>query len=394
MLTVLIVDDDANIRKLLDVTIKKAGFSVLTARDGNEAFVTALEHPPDVAVLDVMMPGLHGYELCKRFRANPSTAQMKIIFLTARSQPYDRQAGLDAGADLFLTKPVMPNELVEQIKALIAQPSAAPPETPPELKPQPEVAPPLPPPPPPSRPSGRMVACFSLVPQVGVTTLSVNLAIAFALARRETVPLVELHRAPAGLLKALGLGSRPLASPSEGYEGELRWQDLVPYLVDHPTGVRVLAVPSFLGRLPADWMSQAVALLRNRFPLAVADVTHQPDASIQSMLTLSDLVLLVVTPDVSTIRAALRAIEGLHALHLPDSNVLLVLNHVEAQAQVPVDKLQEGMKRKVFAVIPHSPNMSETLRAGRPLILAESTSPTAQAIGRLAMQIAKGLQLA
>ncbi|MBN1579745.1 MAG: response regulator [Anaerolineae bacterium] len=384
MLTILIVDDDANIRKLLEVALKKEGFSVVTARDGNEAFVQAIESPPDVAILDVMMPGLHGYELCRRLRANPITSRIKIIFLTARSQPYDQQAGLDAGADLFLGKPVMPNELANHIRALTAPTEPAEPSP---LEPKVQKAPPVPKPAAPLHPSGHLVACFSLTPQVGVTTLAVNLALAFALSSQQVTPLIELHNEPGDILDMMGLEQADWREFAQ--EKTVQWDDLASRLVKHPMGVRVLPAPPVDHRPSPEWIEQAVVLLQNRFPRSVADVTSKPDAGLRSMLLLIDYILLVTTPEVQAIRNTLRALEGLRTLNVSESNILLVVNHVQAAAQVPIEKIQTGIKHKIFAVIPHTPNMTELVRAGRPLLLTEPGSPAARAIGRMAMQIAK-----
>ena len=108
MLKALIVDDDRNIVKLLNFTLQNAGFSVTTARNGDEGLALAKAHSPDVVIVDVMMPGMHGYDLCRRLRASQGTAHAKIVFLTARSQPIDEQEARKAGGDLFLSKPVMP----------------------------------------------------------------------------------------------------------------------------------------------------------------------------------------------------------------------------------------------------------------------------------------------
>ena len=398
MIRVLIVDDDVNIRNLLELALREAGFAVLTASDGKEGLALATQYAPDVAILDVMMPGMHGYELCRRMRADPRSARTRIIFLTARAQPIDEQAGLEAGADLFLAKPVMPDELVETIRALAAplpqakvattdRPEAAPPA--PAVQGQEEgggeAAPPAPP------AAGRLICCFSLQPQVGVTTLAVNLSLALALYRHEATPLVELHRASAGLLQALGLKPVPPAGGFWPAGGALRWEVLVLYLVGHPSGVRALPAPPADDSVPPAGMGQAVALLRSRFPLLVADVTSQPDAAVQSVLSGADLVLLVVTPDVATLRSALRAIQGLRKLGVRDANVSLVVNHVRPQAEVPVEKIREGMACPIAALIPHAPGMQEAFRAGRPWLLAEPRSPASQAIGRLAVQIAKGV---
>lgn len=386
MLKVLIVDDDANIRNLLELTLREAGFSVMTASSGREGFALATEHSPDVVILDVMMPGMHGYELCRRLRADPRSAHARIIFLTARAQPVDEQAGLDAGADLFLAKPVMHEELIEKIHLLVTQAEALPAREVVPSAEQKEEAVAGPPPP----AQGRLICCFSLHPQVGVTTLAVNLSLAFALSRRAATPLIELHPASADVLDALGLEPISYFTPREEMPG---WDALAPHLLEHSTGVHVLPAPPVERGVSPTWMKQAVVLLRSQFPLVLADVTSEPGADVQSVLAMADLVLLVMTPDVPAVSSALRAIQGLHKLKVPDPNILLIVNNVRPEADVAIEKIQEGMKRPIFAVIPHTPGMQDAFRSGQPWLVAEPRSPASQVIGRTAMRLARGLRL-
>jgi DNA-binding response OmpR family regulator len=116
---VLVVDDEPNIVMSLEFLMKRAGFEVRVARNGREA-LTALEgRPPDLLLLDVMMPELDGYEVCARVRQRPEWNATKIIMLTARGRDAERQRGLSLGADRYVTKPFSTRELVEQAKELL-----------------------------------------------------------------------------------------------------------------------------------------------------------------------------------------------------------------------------------------------------------------------------------
>jgi DNA-binding response OmpR family regulator len=119
--TILVADDDDDIRSLVAFRLERAGYSVLAARDGEEALSLALEHTPDLAVLDVMMPKLDGYELTRRLRAEESTKRMPVILLTARAQEADVQRGFDAGADDYIRKPFSPQELRARVQAILGR---------------------------------------------------------------------------------------------------------------------------------------------------------------------------------------------------------------------------------------------------------------------------------
>lgn len=117
--TVLIVDDEPDIIELLRYNLQKEGLAVLTAHNGKDAVQIALERIPDVVVLDVMMPEMDGFEVCLVLRANPQTANIPVLFLTAKAGEIDEILGLELGADDYIQKPISPRLLITRIKAQI-----------------------------------------------------------------------------------------------------------------------------------------------------------------------------------------------------------------------------------------------------------------------------------
>lgn len=118
---ILVAEDEDDIRELISYRLTRSGYDVVEARDGEEALRLALEHVPDLAVLDVMMPKLDGYELTRRLRAEEPTSRMPIIILTARTQEADVSQGFEAGADDYLKKPFSPDELVARVRAVLGR---------------------------------------------------------------------------------------------------------------------------------------------------------------------------------------------------------------------------------------------------------------------------------
>jgi CheY-like chemotaxis protein len=112
---VLVVDDDPLVRNLLTAVLHDASFDLDEAVDGKDALAIAAVRPPDVVVLDVMMPGLDGYEVCRALRADPSFNATRIVVLTAKSSPSARDDAYRAGADAFFTKPFSPLDLIETV---------------------------------------------------------------------------------------------------------------------------------------------------------------------------------------------------------------------------------------------------------------------------------------
>ena len=121
---VLVVDDDDVIRQLITVNLELEGFEVATAVDGQDCLDKIKDVRPDVVTLDIMMPRLDGWEAASRLRADPETADVKVVLLSARAQEADLERGSRIGVDAYLTKPFDPDELIEVVRRLAGLPPA------------------------------------------------------------------------------------------------------------------------------------------------------------------------------------------------------------------------------------------------------------------------------
>jgi DNA-binding response OmpR family regulator len=117
--TILVVDDDPVILQLLQVNFEMEGFTVITAADGQEGVERTRADRPDIVVSDVMMPRMSGLELVAELKGDPDTATIPVLLLTAKAQHADISAGLDQGADDYVTKPFEPLELVDRVNRLL-----------------------------------------------------------------------------------------------------------------------------------------------------------------------------------------------------------------------------------------------------------------------------------
>jgi DNA-binding response OmpR family regulator len=118
--SILVADDEPNIVLSLEFLLKQAGFRVRTVSDGEAALAAIAQDPPDLVLLDVMIPGRDGYAVCQDIRANPAWRDMRIIKLTAKGSDIQREKGLSLGADEYVTKPFSTRELVERIRRVLA----------------------------------------------------------------------------------------------------------------------------------------------------------------------------------------------------------------------------------------------------------------------------------
>ena len=116
---VLIVDDEPDILELIEYQLKKEGYQVFTARNGQEAITAAKKYQPELIMLDIMMPKMDGIEACRIMRSMPEFKHTFIVFLTARSEEYSEIAGFNVGADDYIAKPIKPRAMVSRINAIL-----------------------------------------------------------------------------------------------------------------------------------------------------------------------------------------------------------------------------------------------------------------------------------
>ncbi len=123
MARILVADDDVDIRELVEFKLSTLGHDVVAVADGQAAIDACQAQRPDLAVLDVMMPGVSGLDAIRAIRADPALADLPVILLTARAQESDVETGFDSGADDYITKPFSPRELASRVQALLTRSS-------------------------------------------------------------------------------------------------------------------------------------------------------------------------------------------------------------------------------------------------------------------------------
>lgn len=362
MAKILIVDDDPDFLDMLHLVLgQRAGHETILSAEGEDGLAKALADPPDLVILDVMMPGVTGYDICRQLRADPATASVPIIILTARGQPVDRQAALDAGADDYMSKPIVMEELVEHVDALLKRGGQAP-------------------------AFEGTVAVLSLRGGVGVTTLAVNVAAALAQSEERPVCLADL--CPSSGHVALHLGLRPEPNWSVLLQEE-NPEAVGSHLLQHSSGLRVLASPIFplVGRaMPRAFAQQVLDTLHSRFAVTVVDTPSTLDPATLAALESATAILLVITPESPSLQTA---IGTLRTLKRWASKFHVVLNQPIPGAQPPTAALERALKRPLTTQIPFDPTQAQALGQGKPLVLHQPDAPLAQAVRGLTPMIAR-----
>ncbi len=121
MTKILIAEDERDIRDLITFTLRFAGYDVVTAANGEEAYERATQEKPDLVLMDVRMPRMTGYEACKRMKADDNTKSIPVVFLSAKGQESEVNQGLDAGAVEYILKPFSPDQLTDRVRVILSQ---------------------------------------------------------------------------------------------------------------------------------------------------------------------------------------------------------------------------------------------------------------------------------
>jgi DNA-binding response OmpR family regulator len=118
---ILVIEDDPATSRLVDYSLRHEGYQVITAANGLEGIRKAHNEAPDLVILDVMLPGMDGFEICHQLRSEPDTARLPILMLSAKAQEIDKNTGLKVGADDYLAKPAAPADIVDRVQKLLAK---------------------------------------------------------------------------------------------------------------------------------------------------------------------------------------------------------------------------------------------------------------------------------
>jgi CheY-like chemotaxis protein len=280
--TILLVEDDPLSARLADLVLRSEGYEVITAPNGLQALKIAQDAPPDLIMLDLMLPGLDGFEVLNRLRANPKTADVPVVVVSSKSQPTDKHTAIKVGANDYLTKPYRKNELLEVVRSLLST--------------QPEKA-------------AARTACVILVGARGGEAAPIALGVGLALASKGyAATLVDLRPFSTEHSSLLGVAACPTSSPPSDAE---RTRKLIGQAVRHPGGLCLLNNLEGSGEMgqitPEDVDAVLDALLaEGRFVLV--DLSLYPVDVLRQAANRCTGVLLVTAGDPAALAAARSAL--------------------------------------------------------------------------------------
>ena len=375
---ILIIDDDVDTLKLVGLMLQKQSYQIVAANNGLQGLEQAENENPDLILLDVMMPGMDGYEVAKRLRANPMTANTPILMFTAKTQLDDKVTGFEAGADDYLTKPTHPSELNAHVKALLARTSKGKVATSPL----------------PTEKRALTIGILSPRGGQGVSTVAINLGGALRQATKTDVIVAELRPGMGSLGPDLGeLKPIALTELLSGNIADMTRQKVKEELFLHETGLRVL----FGSVQPKDTaLANSVApmeALVNRLsyltPYLVLDLGAGLTPLAQKLIASCNLLFVIAEPVSNAITHSKSLMNDLIEAGVPKANVqVVVVNRVRSDTQLTMQEMENQLGQPPVVAITPAPELIYMATRMKTLaIVSRPDSLTAQQFAKLAAAV-------
>ncbi|MBE3142577.1 MAG: response regulator [Planctomycetes bacterium] len=376
---ILIADDDVETLRLVGLMLQRQGYEIIAASNGSQALAQALSESPNLIILDVMMPDMDGYQVCRQLRLDPATSSTPILMFTAKSQVEDKVAGYDAGVDEYITKPIHPAELVARVKALLSRSRS---------RPSPN----------PTAQRGYMIAVVAPKGGLGASTVVLNLAISYAQGIKSEVIAAEMRpghgswatdlgfNTTAGLSNLLRL--KPNEIKNEVVEDELvRTTFFGVSLLLSSSEVKDLELTAATAQIEA-----VLRILPYLAPIVFLDIGAPVLSRMDKILALCDEVILITEPYPTTLRRTQQYMKELSASGFGKSKLLtlVIVNRVRADVQLSFTQVQETLGQKIVQVIPPAPEIAyQASLQFIPIVKLQPDGLVAQQFKRLAEIIAQ-----
>jgi CheY-like chemotaxis protein/MinD-like ATPase involved in chromosome partitioning or flagellar assembly len=372
---ILIIDDDLDTLRLVGLMLQRQGYQISAATNGQQGLEKAFEEDPNLILLDVMMPDMDGYEVTRRLRQNPSTAETPILMFTAKTQLDDKVIGFEVGANDYLTKPTHPSELQSRVKTLLARVN--------EKRVDINSAK--------DENHGYVTAVLGARGGLGTTTMAVNVGAGLHARTKAEVIVAEMLPGQGTLALDVGVaGAKGLVDLlSLSKLSEITRDKVRETLVSHGSGLKLLLASD----RPRDMhlinqIANYEAIVKRLSTLArfvVLDLGVGIQPFVEKILPLSDEVFIVLEGVPNTIIHAKALIDDIAALGITKKNIRVVLNNrIRSDTQLPSSQVQAKLEHEILSTLTPAPELFvQATRTQIPAILRQPDSLTARQISKL-----------
>ncbi len=369
---ILIVDDDIDSLKLIGLMLQRHGYEVMAANAGNQALLKANAEHPDLIILDVMMPDMDGYEVCRRLRSNIETRAIPIIMFTAKTLVDDKVAGFEAGADDYLTKPTHPAELASRVKAILARSA--------NQRRQ-------------DTRKGLTIGVIGAKGGVGTTTIATNLAAALFVAGENPI-LADFRLGSGSMGLALGFDNASgMVNVLTKPPGEIRPGNIEKELVTHPSGLRALLSSSRPKeaqlKFPIESAITLISTLRTMSRQTIFDLGNRYDEVVSRLQREMDHVIIVVEPMDVTLKMARRLLQELELTGSGGARIhIVVVNRSASNNQTPWNEVEHILGKELRAIISAAPELLyQATRATTPVVMFQPNTIVSNQLVKLAEDV-------
>lgn len=378
MTKILIVDDDLDTIKLVGLMLERRGYKISAAQLGVQALAKVQTEIPDLIILDVMMPDMDGYEVCRRLRANPATAHIPVIMFTAKSAVDDKVAGFQAGADDYLTKPIHPDELTSRVEAVLLRARQRQGVT--------------------GTPRAKTFGFLGAKGGAGTTTLVVNSAVAMIQgpAKGKKIILAEMRSGMAAISFQLGLQHSGATAKLLGRPAEhLDVRFVEAQLEEHSTGLLVLSGQVEPPGVAAPMtVPHAEAIIRNLATLAdylFLDLGVGLGEVNRRVLLECSYIVVAIEPNRPSLALAQALLGEMTAtLNIARHRIGVVLvNKAPSAASYTKETIEGLLQHGLVGVITPAPEVAfQSAERGIPMLMVQPTSLASQQFRSLAEHLA------
>jgi pilus assembly protein CpaE len=366
---ILLVDDEEQIRKLLETSLQRRGYEVVIASDGIEALRQIRAKMPDLIVTDVNMPNMNGFELTRRLRADHRTARVPIVMLSARKQADDILTGYAEGADEYIAKPVEMAVLAAKIEVLIKRMKATSGEV---VK------------------RGRVVVFLRGKGGAGATTLAVNSAVSLAETKMYKTAILDLSLEFGNVGSHLSLKPQhTLADLADMQPDQLDDAMFATFIAQDRSGVQLCvgsSVPEHAELVTVSAVQQSIDRLRRESDYIMVDTPPSFTQQTLAALDTADGVCVITEPHVASMKAGRDCLDVLTKLSFPKERTLLVVNRT-TQTGLETDEVARFFNRRPDLVVPYTPAADDAADRGRPMVVLHPDNAASKQLRDLAARL-------
>lgn len=370
MARIFVIDDDVQLLEMIRLILERGGHTPTLLHEARPGLERVRLEKPDLLVVDVMMPGMSGYDLCRQIREMEGLSNLPILVLTSRTQEIDRQTALRSGATDFMSKPILPRTFTEKVNNILLN------------HPQKRIDP----------KNAFTVSLLGMRGGTGRTTLAVNLALALCRFHQQEVCLLELSPNGGQITSHLRQPATPSWADLSAKPSPLGWHGFQAMLQKHSSGLHLLSAPAIpqsplspSAELVVGWL----ALLKTQMNSIIIDLPAIFSPAVQIALEQSQMIIHLITPDVVSIKIA-----GVTQKLLTQGNVarvpkVFVMNQITPDTLLSELVVEKGLGSRLAFKIGYDTQQQRALTQGTPVVLMEGASPISVTAQRMAEAIAQ-----